>query len=144
MDRLVILFALGVLGCGSSDSTPKPTDAADAPRANPCATPGATYLDTYETVSGTCGDIPANISNIGDDGTVPAAAGLTCSRVEQDGCRAHDTGCRLTQNGCTMNATTDVTFSDDGATATGLISLSISCSDGSSCSGTYQITSQRQ
>src|SRR5262249_46122489 len=113
-------------------------------RANPCATPGATYLQTFTTVSGGCGDIPSGIVNIGNDGTVPGSNGVVCERVEQDGCRAHDTNCRSSSNGCMLNETFDVSFASDGSSATGLISVQINCNDGSACSGTYRVSMTRQ
>jgi hypothetical protein len=143
MARLFAVLACLTVACGGNDSSKQATNP-PAPKANPCATPGATYLNTYTTVSGDCGDIASDITNIGDDGTVPAAMGVTCKSYEQDGCRAHNTGCSTTQGKCTLTATTDVTFSDDGSTASGLFSAAIVCTDGSSCSGTYQIMSVRQ
>jgi hypothetical protein len=137
-----LLASLLLLGCASSSDDDDNGDTGFV-KANPCATPGATYLESFTTVSGDCGDVPAQIINIGNDGTVPAS-GLTCQKLEQDGCRAHDTGCQSTVNGCTGKVTTDVTFADDGATASGLLSMTVSCSDGSTCAGTYEVSAERQ
>ena len=135
----VAVLAASLVSCGG-DPDPAPEEAL----ANPCATPGATYFQTFTTISGDCGDIPAQIVNIGNDGTVPAAEGVSCQKVEQDGCRAHNTGCSVTMDGCTTTATTDVTFADDGSSATGMESVTIRCTDGSSCSGTYEVAMERR
>jgi hypothetical protein len=118
------------VACGAS---------APANKANPCATPGATYLSHFVELSGgTCGPIPDEIMNINSDGTLPQS--LSCQTVTQDGCTARNTDC-TTNGACTV--TTDVTFATDGSSASGL--ETVSCSTASaSCTSTYRIGSTRQ
>jgi hypothetical protein len=145
MRTFALCFTVLVVGCsgksGDGRAAPPPTK---NPPPNPCATPGARYLDTFSTISGDCGDIPAGIVNVADDGTIPDITGSSCQKVEQDGCRGHDTGCKIAQNGCTATVTTDVTFADDGSSSSGLETIEIQCNDGSGCSGSYQVSGVRR
>jgi hypothetical protein len=115
-------------------------------KANPCATKGATYLfHSVENPSGTCGQTPDQIVNINADGTLATA--LSCTEITQNGCVARDTDCVTTSKDgqTTCYATTSVTFADDGASASGLISIRCSSTaDSSSCSSTYGVSARRQ
>lgn len=132
MTKTAWLFAC-FLACGSS-----------APKANPCATPGATYLDHFvEQSGGTCGAIPDTIININPDGTVATTASVSCATKTQTGCTARDSGCTVTTNGTTCTVTTDITYAADGTSATGLESLS--CTTGNqTCTSSYSVASRRQ
>lgn len=144
MKKTVILLAaiLAIAACSSKD---KEDTGPGTTEANPCATPGATYLTTYTTVSGNCGDIPDNVSNINNDGTITTDSQTSCDKVEQDGCRAHNTGCRSkADNGCDVKNTFTTTFEDDGSSASGISTVTVSCPGGSSCSGTYEYTMTRR
>lgn len=112
-------------------------------KANPCATPGATYLMSFARVSGDCAEPPDQISNINADGTIPGDP-ISCKEITQDGCTARDTGCTFTGNGCTSTVSTSITFAADGATMSGLESITVTCNDGSSCSGTLRVSGVRQ
>jgi hypothetical protein len=129
MMRAFVLLA----ACSCSSSTNK---------ANPCATPGATYLFHFvEQANGTCGPVPDSIVNINADGTLSSS--VSCQTINQTGCTAQDTGCTSSSNGTTCNFTTDVTFASDGSGATGLETFT--CSNGSSsCWSTYAVTAARQ
>jgi hypothetical protein len=70
---------------------------------------------------------------------------ITCASIEQTGCRAHDSDCKsTTSNGCTADVTFDITFAQDGSSASGLETAVISCPNGQTCASTYQVTSTRQ
>jgi len=149
MIRLLTLVSLGTLAfaCSSSSDDNEAGGPVELP-ANPCATPGATYLSHLEQTSGNCPDIADSIINVTEDGKIPSPAGVTCQVMEQDGCTAHNSNCKMKVpvNGgsCTFTFTTSVTFEEDGSSASGLETLSGSCSDGSSCSGTFKSTFTRQ
>lgn len=127
------LFVFFLVGCGSG-----PT------KANPCATPGATYLEHYvEHSGGTCGALTDTIVNIGADGTLASSSPVTCDDVEQTGCTAHDTNCKgAAVNGITCSDTFSNTFSSDGSGASGI--ATITCTGSTSCVSTYDITMTRQ
>jgi len=131
----LILYGVSLLACGGGNA---------APRANPCATPGATYLEHFvEGSGGTCGPISDEIININADGTIASTTQISCQTESQSGCTAHNTGCSTMTNGTTCSATTDVTFASDGSGATGL--ETITCSNSSaSCTSTYTVTLTRQ
>jgi hypothetical protein len=128
----VALVALPFAGCGSGTA-----------EANPCATPGATYLEHFaEHPGGTCGPITDQVLNINHDGTIDTAS-PDCDSVTQDGCTARDTNCRTSANGTDCTATTSVTFAKDGSAASGI--ATISCTAGSSsCESTYDISAERR
>jgi hypothetical protein len=131
----LMLCGLSLLACGGGST---------APKANPCATPGATYLDHFvEGSGGTCGPIPDEIININSDGTEATTIQISCQTESQTGCTAHNTGCTWTTNGVACNATTDVTFASDGSGASGLETVTCSSSS-ASCTSTYTVTLTRQ
>lgn len=136
---ITLACCLGLIACSSDGDDDKPKTS----NANPCATPGATYLQTSTVIDGNCGDIPAQIINIGNDGTLSEDP-IQCDRIEQDGCRAHNTNCVLRTADCTNTFTFTTTFEDDGSSASGLTTMKISCKDGSSCLGTYSVEMVRQ
>jgi len=133
------LIVAGALWPASSGSGPSNTLAA-----NPCATPGASYLETFaEQPGGTCGTAPSQVLNVNTNGTVTSSVPVSCASTEQSGCTAHDADCAETTNGVTCMVTTDVTFASDGSSATGLETLS--CSNASSsCVSTYTVSAARQ
>lgn len=133
------VIALLALACSSSTEDPQ------TPAANLCATPGSTYLSSLTLQSGNCPDnIPDAIVNIPSDGSLPQAKGTTCQSEEQDGCTGRGTNCVYVSGGCKNIYTFSTTFTDDGASADGLISSTITCDDGSGCTGTYRSHYERQ
>ena len=141
--RASIAALAGMLACASHTQTFPP----DPPKANPCATPGATYLDHFaEQSGGTCGPIPDVIININKDGTLAGSGSgtaPTCQSNSGSGCTVKLNNCTSTNNGVTCTITTDVTFAADGSSASGLETLSCSGSS-SSCTSTYKVTATRQ
>jgi hypothetical protein len=135
--RLAVAFsclaglAFMSFGCGSGSA-----------EANPCATPGATYLfHLVEHPGGTCGPVPDEIVNVDSDGTTSTS--VSCDDITQDGCTARNTGCMSSMNGVDCSVTTDVTFAKDGSGATGLETAT--CSNSSaSCTSTYDVTATRR
>ncbi len=130
-----------VVACGSTTSSG--TSGPQQEMANPCATRGATYLESFVQVSGTCGAIPSEIINISSNGTITTTSAVTCASVSQTGCTAQDSDCTSTANGYSITATTDVTFASDGSSATGLETVSMT-GNGTSCTSTYDVTATRQ
>jgi hypothetical protein len=113
------------------------------PKANPCATKGATYVQRFvERANGTCGPIPDTIVNITADGEV-AGARLDCESMTQDGCTARNAGCKTTTDGITCTGTSSVTFAADGSTSSGLITTNCS-GNGLACVSTYDVSAVRQ
>lgn len=130
-----ILLMVG--GCSSSSDNLSITVLA-----NPCATKGATYLESFsEEPGGTCGAISDQIVNIGQDGTLTQS--VSCKRITQTGCTAQDTGCSFTSDGLTCTVNTDITFAEDGSSSSGLESTNCQSST-YSCSSTYQVSGVRQ
>ncbi len=128
---IVFLF---VLGCGSGSSSPQ---------ANPCATAGATYLETLTQTSGTCGPIASQVVNVSPDGTLTLPTSISCASTNQTGCTARDSDCAFTSQGFDFTETFSVTFAKDGSSAAGVLSLS-GTGMGMSCSSSYKVTFTRQ
>jgi hypothetical protein len=133
------LILPALIACGGSDGAAGPTNAP----ANPCATPNSTYLQTFVTGSGNCGDIPSVIVNINADRTITQTTPVTCANVTQTGCTARDTGCTFSSDGFAFTETFETTFANDGSSATGLITIT-GTGNGQSCAGTYRVTMVRQ
>lgn len=113
------------------------------PGANPCATRSATYVQKFTQTSGNCGALPDQVVNVSADGSIPAAANVTCQSQEPDGCTQRNTGCvGPTVDGVTCTATTSLTFVTDGSRATG--TASITCSGAQSCASSYSLLLLRQ
>jgi hypothetical protein len=150
MNKFLSLIFIFAVACSSAsapkeDTKPKTTgsySSTSTDEANPCATAGATYLETStEEAGGTCGAVSPQIITISQDGTL--ATSETCTTIMQTSCTAQDSGCVTTSNGVTCTSTTDVTFASDGSSASGLITLS--CTEGAtSCVSTYNVSIQRQ
>jgi hypothetical protein len=81
--QLSVILAM-VLGCsgtgGGGGSGVK-----DMP-ANPCATPGASYLCTYSIESGDCPAIANQVVNVNQDGTIVVNSSTSCSSLTVNGC----------------------------------------------------------
>lgn len=133
-----VLLAPAVLAaCASSD----PQTSGVRNEVNACATQGATYLlHMVQRAGGTCGNPPDRVVNLDD----PAITNVFCAAVTQANCVARGTDCVESSDGCTSTYTYKTTFAADGASATSLHSVSMRCSDGSSCSSTYDTTMTRQ
>jgi hypothetical protein len=125
-----LLFALAA--CGGSSN----------PEANSCATKGATYLVTFTEVSGNCGPVASQIVNVNPDGTITNPNNITCAGSSVQGCTINNNACTYSSQGYNVTFTTSVTFSSDGASASGLESFSIS--GAGSCTETYRVSYLRQ
>ena len=137
MRRLLAVLALLVVsGCGDEEESGIVVSGL-----NPCATRGATYLVHYSEVSGNCGYLPDEILNTSPDGSTVS---ITCDEVTQTGCTARDTNCRMSSGGCNQTFTFETTFTKDGSSASGIMTISLDCSDGSGCKSTYTYTYDRQ
>lgn len=124
------LAFLVLASCASTTTAPPPN------KANPCATPGATYgLSWTERSGGTCGPISDQILIVGKDGTLPGTP-LACRASTQTGCRAQESDCTSSTSQC--HFTSDETFTSDGSSATGFIT--ISCPN---CVSTYSASATR-
>jgi hypothetical protein len=135
----IVLLTLvpSALSCGSSSSSPT------SAKANPCATRGASYLEAFTEESGNCGTIPSELVNVGSDGTLTESTPITCATVSQTGCTARDSDCTFSSMGYNFTETSDVTFTADGSSASGVVTLSGS-GNGQVCTSTYDITFTRQ
>ena len=138
--RFAVLLAVTACGSGGSGGASGTTNE----QANPCATKGASYLETLtEQAGGTCGAITSQVVNINSDGTLTTSTPITCAHVSQTGCTAQDTDCTFTSMGYNFTETFDVTFASDGSSAHGLITISGS-GNGMSCTSTYTVTFAKQ
>jgi hypothetical protein len=148
MRTLTLCFFLGgvllsVAGCSSS-SSPSSGNTSSSEIANPCATKGASYVESFvEQQGGTCGPISNVLVNVNSDGTITTSTPITCAHVSQNGCTAQDTNCTFSSNGFDFTETFDVTFADDGSSAHGVVTISGS-GKGQSCTSTYDVTFTRQ
>lgn len=119
-------------GCGAPPET-----------TNPCATRGASYLESFAEQSGNCGPLPSQVVNIAPDGSVPTGGtNITCESTNQSGCTTQRSNCAWTGSGNSYNATSTLTFTQDGSKASGLFTVSVS--GNSSCMETYAVTWTRQ
>lgn len=123
-------------GATSSGST-------SALKANPCATKGATYLETFTEQSGNCGMLTSQVVNINPDGTITTTVQISCAMQTQAGCKTQATDCTWSANGYSYNETLESTFAQDGSSATGIATVT-AMGKGQSCSSTYNITITRQ
>jgi hypothetical protein len=137
---LVLLgICVGTVACSSTSGTGPGTETA-----NPCATPGASYLESFvEQSGGTCGAIPSEVVNINPNGTLTTATPITCAKVTQTGCTAQDTDCTFSSMGYNFTNTFDVTFASDGSSASGVATITGS-GNNQSCASTYNISFVRQ
>ena len=140
MKGIILPVAIAAVACSSASSSAPPST-----KANPCATPGATYLLHFvEQANGTCGPVSDQIINVAKDGTLSGSGtASSCAMTAQDGCTARNTDCMSTTNGVTCDVTSDVTFAKDGGAASGL--ETVTCMSGSSsCMSTYAVSAQRK
>ncbi len=144
MHSMVTLLALAVAicaGCGSAGpstampSQPMLTDS--------CATPGATYLESFTQTSGTCGPVPSEIVDISPEGTVVLASSMTCSSANWTNCTLQYNDCTTNVNGVLYTTTSSVTFAIDGGSASGAASVAAT-GNGIVCASTYNVTAVRQ
>ena len=139
---LTAALVIGAIGCGSGASKGV---------VNSCATPSSTYLQTFTTVgTSTCGDLPEDIVGVGVKGRITVKGiAISCPGGEDVN------GCTSTYSDCTFSSTTSnsatesvydesftVTFSADGSSGTGTLTLSGQAPN--TCSGNYTFTLVRQ
>jgi hypothetical protein len=67
-----------------------------------------------------------------------------CEDLEQDGCTGRGTNCVFRTDDCKNTYTFSTTFTKDGATAEGVMTMNITCQDGSGCVGTFKTSYERQ
>lgn len=136
---LVGAAIVGVVGCSSDESG---SGSAGVPnQLNECATKGATYFAHHEErPGGTCGQVPDQVVNTDD----PGITASTCASVTQENCVARGTSCKSFEKGCEITLTYMTKFTADGSSATSVGTYNISCSDGSYCTSTYDVTMTRQ
>jgi hypothetical protein len=136
-------LAMVCVACSSNGGNGTTSSAATTEKANPCATKGATYLETATEQSGNCGQIPSQVININPDGTLTTSVAISCAMQTQTGCKAQITDCTWTANGYSYSETGETTFASDGSSATGLVTIT-AMGNGQSCSSTYSVTFMRQ
>lgn len=132
------MTATAVTGCGSSNPQSTPPAAI-----NPCATPGATYVETLVQSSGTCTAIPSQIVPVAPSGTIELDPSVACAEFGQNGCTEWDSVCTWTSDGISYTATTVVTFASDGSSVSGILEVSAD-DNGTTCTGTYDVTATPQ
>ncbi|HEY2516483.1 MAG TPA: hypothetical protein VGI39_36685 [Polyangiaceae bacterium] len=135
-----VLFTMACLlgaACGSSSSGP-----ATEP-ANPCATKGASYLETFTEQFGNCGPLAAQTIDVSATGTVTTPIKVTCASASLSGCAAHNSDCTFSNQGNDFTESFDVTFAADGSSATGSLTITGKGNAGM-CTSTYKIVMVRQ
>lgn len=143
MGRLRVMMCVTLLvSCGSS-GTGSSSSGTTTESANPCATKGATYVETFTQQSGNCGPIPSQVININPDSTVTTSVQISCAIQTQTGCKVQVTDCTWTSQGYMFTETGETTFAQDGSSATGIFSIT-GMGNGQSCSSSYSIEIVRQ
>ena len=129
------MFCLMAAGCSASEE------------GGACVETGSVYVISSTERSGDCGDleITTTVVNTGsglylDPGNSLSPGYSPCTE-EQSGC-TFSGSCRGTGEGCTLDQVFSTTF--EGSTASGVLTIMVSCDDGSSCSSTYDVHAQRQ
>lgn len=138
--RLVtlVLVAAALVGCGSGDD--------EAVEVNSCVVAGASYL--FETAErdpsrpNACGTMADQVLIVPSSGELPLSDGCRVTSDESLGCRVRN-ALTCNQNGATTTISTAVDWMTDGSGATGLQTFTISLSNGSTCSSTYNVIASR-
>ena len=143
----ISLLVAVLVGCSATDSSTA-TSATRTVPANPCMIRGASYLCHFVAESGNCPVLADEVVNVNPDGTITLSAAVSCSTITINGCTIHESNCTWssTSQGTTCNFTSNsaITAVSDGSSASGLASMTASCSDGEACTGTYQVSYTRQ
>jgi hypothetical protein len=139
---ITIGLASALLGaCGGADD---PITCSPSERAG-------TYLLTYETLSGNCGNLPQTVVRLEgpDQGLIEGCALDVPDRWSEDGCKVERAFTCLEPaagDGATsefVGVTTQET--DDGSRISGTMTARLFASDGSqTCLGTYRLAYERQ
>ena len=142
---ILCAIALVIVACSGNNSTPNQPETIQA---NTCATSGASYVGVWTDTSGNCGQVPNSVVNISPSGAISLPDTVTCQSVNTEGCTTQENNCSYTASvtggTCTINYTSTSTFSADGSSASAMASLTMECSDGSSCEGSYSLAYTRQ
>lgn len=143
------VFAVAVISCSSKapeiiHGASDPTNNFVKEKANPCATPGSTYsMHWVEQSGGTCGPMNDTTVVINSDGTVDDPNDLECSSSVLNGCHIENNDCTSFVTGEyseEVTISTDVTFSEDGSSAEGIVTMTLEATDGSfSCKSSYSV-----
>lgn len=143
MTRLVIVglgvcATLAIVGCSSDDTT----------GGGPCAQRKGTYLTTFKTRSGNCGDIPEQVDTITSQPTEPAAPCTGTIGYSADNCEVtNDIICPEDGLGAGWTSTIELkaTWSESGDRGTAIQQVVIKNADGGiECQGSYDATVTRQ
>jgi hypothetical protein len=144
--RVVILDCLAVfafvVGCGSADDA-EGGSADDVEDDGTCELADGTYVFSYVTSTGDCGDIPDEvlIKQDGESFTAGMASGTECDRSAgcSDGRLAATSRCSVELGGDTVEARQ--VFTVDVTTGTGVLELRVTNPTASeSCASTYRVT----
>lgn len=114
---------------------------------NSCVTAGAAYKFSYDETSGSCGALSEETLVTSTDGTIEASSGCELGPgARNDGCAVFiDSRCKGTLDdgtAYTSNSQGKVDWADDGAGATGTVTLTIVV-EGDSCRSTYTVTATK-
>ncbi len=126
---------LGLAACSSSSPS--------MDQANSCATPGASYVETFTQTSGNCGPLASQVINISAGGSVTLPTTISCASSTQTGCKIQNSDCTYSANGFNYTFSSSLTFASDGSSASGVYSVS-GTGMGMSCASSYAINEQRQ
>lgn len=134
----VTLFA--VSACASeAGGEPAPTACKRTDRSG-------TYLQTFETRAGTCGDMDDQLVNF-DAPAGPAGGGgctVTHENWSENDCKLERTvACTGPDGASTLTGVTRQQTAN-GSTVSGTFTVSVRLDNGSVCSGTYAVTAVRQ
>ena len=143
MRGLLVVGMLGLaMGCSSSD------DPAVGSGNGACAQRSGTYLSSFVTRSGNCGDIPELVVVVPKQPTDPGPGCTGAITYSGDNCQVTiDTRCPGTGTNSKGHAAVAglAKWSTDGSLGTGTETLTLTTEDGTMvCVGTYDFMQRRQ
>ena len=143
------LLLLGLVGAAAACSGPDPVEKREAVSCS-IAERSGTYLTTFETVSGDCGDIPQVLGRIDSAEALPDICAFDAADRWPDGECKLERAYSCLEEGIgpgVQSHTVAVTTQDDdaGARISGTVTMRVTNAAGAQmCVGTYTISAVRQ
>jgi hypothetical protein len=139
MTRETIVAYVVLVGCGAVLGA-----CSSSGSSGPCVDRSGTYAITFTPISGNCGAVGTVVD------VITPGQGTSNSCTGSDTAPADNCTVTLSQWACPTSAggtlveTGDAHWSEDGSTATGILEITVTLSDGLTCSGSYNVKYQRE
>lgn len=134
ISRILCVATASFLGaCGGPDCSPSDRD--------------GLYMISYETISGSCTDIPDGLSRLDPDAPAPANCTVALQDLSEDECRVDvDISCRNNNGTTTRLIGYTEQNDDDGDDLGGKLTATVTNTTSGAfvCSGTYETKAERQ